>query len=254
MSHRSFGLTQSRHFQSLITSFITRKDTLFLEDEIDSSGQKLRMEPTHPSHSFSDLSSKPHLNSVPSFTRSSVGLRNFSSDDEESDSSKNYGTFVGSSPSGKEDEGVHLPVCNNMYYIRLQFVDEHLSDEKDPDAQVIRREDHVMTPSNHDVRKTLRALGETRKKAKDLVVGSTQFLVNTTGKLGTSIISLVNGENRESGSSASSSSLGSQVNSSSALLGKPKRKFEPRHIPIVQEEEDPNVVIPEIRRNMDESD
>ena len=105
-----------------------------------------------------------------------------------------------------------------------------MSDTSDPDAHVIRKEEYSTVNSNAEVKKTLRALGETRKKAKDLVVGSTHFLVNTTEKIGISLISFVNGETREV------SLAGTPLSSSSAISGKTKRKFEPRHIPIVSEE------------------
>lgn len=245
----------------LILSFITHKDTLFVEEEIDSSGQRMKTESPHPSpHGpLSEKSlSKLRQNSASSLNRSGIGFHSFSSDEEESDSSRNYGTFT-SSPSEKESESAihsHVPIHSNSLYIRLLFADDFLTDERDPDFAVIRKDDHTGNSSNSEMKKTLRALGETRKKAKDIVVGSTHFLVNTTGRIGTSFISLVNGDSRETGSpSASTSSLSSSgPTSSSALLGKQRRRYEPRHIPIVQEEEDPSVIIPEIRRNMDESD
>lgn len=231
----------------LDSSFITRKDTLFLEDEIDSSGQKTK---TRHNRSFttqsaqSDASPRHRFNTGNSSNRILSGMRNFSSDDE-SDSSKNYGTFAGFSP-GDESPYPKSGVANDCFYIRLQFADDFLTDTSDPDAQVIRREEYPTVISNTEVKKTLRALGETRKKAKDLVVGSTQFLVNTTEKIGSSLISLVNGEIREN------PSAGTPVSSSSVLSGKAKRKFEPRHIPLLTE--DTEVEVPEIRKNIDESD
>ena len=254
--------TKLLFFLLLIFSFITRKDTLFIEEEIDSSGQqRVKVESIHssPHGPLSENSlSKLRQNSTSSLNRSGIGFHNFSSDDEESDSSRNYGTFT-SSPSEKDIDPVihtHVPIHSNSLYIRLLFADDFLTDERDPDSAVIRKDDYSGNSGNTEMKKTLRALGETRKKAKDIVVGSTHFLVNTTGKLGNSFISLVNGDTRETGSpSASNSSLSSSgPTSSSALLGKQKRRYEPRHIPIVQEEEDPSVIIPEIRRNMDESD
>ena len=112
--------------------------------------------------------------------------------------------------------------------------------------------------NNTEVKNALRAIGETRKKAKNFVVEGTQFIMSTTERIGNSFISLVNGENRDnfsnspSNSSSTTASASASASSSSLHSGKTKRKYEPRHIPII-EEDDP-VICPEIRRNMDETD
>ena len=137
---------------------------------------------------------------------------------------------------------------------------------KDVDFDNVHRELRLSNAGNNntEVKNALRAIGETRKKAKNLVVEGTQFIMNTTERIGNSFISLVNGENRDNFSNSPSNSSSTTVSasgsasasasasSSSLHSGKTKRKYEPRHIPII-EEEDP-VILPEIRKNMDETD
>ena len=251
-------------FLYLFISFITRKDTLFIDDEIDSSGQKARSDNSrsYTLHSIQSEKSSVKLrqNSTNSMSHSMLTLRNFSSDDEESDSSRNYGTFTASAtpstPIQKEEEtpSYHLP--SNLFYIRLQFADKELSDDPDPASQIIHREEFCPPASQKNlvVKKTLRVVGDTRKKAEDLVKGSTNFIVNTSGKIGNSIVSLVNGDTRENITppQSVSSISSSQVNSLNTMLSK-KHRHASRHNHIPDTDGDV-VIIPEIRKNMDESD
>ena len=250
-------------FLSLFISFITRKDTLFIDDEIDSSGQKARSDNSrsYTLHSLQSEKSSVKLrqNSTNSMSHSMLTLRNFSSDDEESDSSRNYGTFTASAtpstPIQKEEETpYHLP--SNLFYIRLQFADKELSDDPDPASQIIHREEFCPPASQKNlvVKKTLRVVGDTRKKAEGFVKEGTNFIVNTSGKIGNSIVSLVNGDTRENitPSQSVSSISSSQVNSSTTLLSK-KHRHASRHNNIPDTDGDV-VIISEIRKNMDESD
>ena len=104
------------------------------------------------------------------------------------------------------------------------------------------------------MKKTLRVVGDTRKKAEGFVKEGTNFIVNTSGKIGNSIVSLVNGDTRENitPSQSVSSISSSQVNSSTTLLSK-KHRHASRHNHIPDTDGDV-VIIPEIRKNMDESD
>ena len=252
-------------FLSLFISFITRKDTLFIDDEIDSSGQKARSDNSrsYTIHSLQSEKSSVKLrqNSTTSLNRSMLTLRNFSSDDEESDSSRNYGTFTANvTPSTsvpkEEEETPSSNLPSDLFYIRLQFADNFLSDESDPDSQIIHREEFCSpaSQSNLVAKKTLRVIGETRKIAKGFVKEGTQFISTTTGKIGNSLASIVNGDTRESvtPSQSVSSISSSQVNSSTTLLTK-KHRHGSRHNHIPDTDGDV-VIVPEIRRNMDESD
>ena len=132
-----------------------------------------------------------------------------------------------------------LNSSTDRFYLRLTFRDRHLSSSADPDARVIHTEEYARLHGVPRRLMRLRAFGETRKKAKDLVVSGTQFLMNTTEKIGSSFMSLVNtdatlndGLSPKQASlpnSPSSGAPGNMSDSSNTLLSKLRVK----HIPIV---------------------
>ena len=154
---------------------------MLLEAEMDSSGTA----PIRPHSSLSQAS----LIDTPA---GSTGLR-----EEEEERSRGYGTFTTSSHSlsgvSVQSAASQPSVSPGEFYLRLRFGDKELCRHRDPGfAAVHTRQYATQAPS--ELRRGIVSLGMRLKKTKDRVVGGTAFLVNQTGRVGSSLMTYMNGE------------------------------------------------------------
>ena len=152
---------------------------MLLEAEMDSSGTT----PARPHSSLSQTSLDP--------------AGNTSVREEEEERSRGYGTFATSSHSlggiSVQSAGSQSTVSPGEFYLRLRFGDRALCRHRDPAFAVVHgREFGTQTPS--ELRRGIVSLGMRLKKTKDRVVGGTAFLVNQTGRVGSSLMTYMNGE------------------------------------------------------------
>lgn len=263
----SSGLTPSGSFVvDLNYSFITRTDTLFLEEELDSSGTRPHPIIT-PSVTPSETSLLSHNGSFSSPSRSHP--MQDSSEDETPRSHRGYGTFsspreaaksVGvlplSSPSPPSQ--AHLPV-EDPFYLRIRLGDSHLCHHRDPASSVVHTNQYMAERSS-DFKKSLMSLGVKLKKTREFVVGGTQFLMNQTGRVGSSLMTYMNGEMSDGdegqdrrgseGNSSVKSVRGSEGSVRGSMKTK-KRDLSVRSIPVIEEfsDDDKKFVV---LKNMDE--
>ena len=248
------------------SSFITRTDTLFLEEELDCSGT--RSHPTvTPSITPSDTSLLSHNGSFsgPSVSHALQDL----SEDETLKGHRGYGTFsspretaksVGMLPfsSPSPPSQAHLPV-EDPFYLRVRFGDSHLCHHRDPASGIVHTTQYMAERSS-DFKKSLVSLGVKLKKTREFVVGGTQFLMNQTGRVGSSLMTYMNGEMSDGeeandrrgsdGNSSVRSVRGSEGSVRGAMKTK-KRDVSVRSIPVVEgysDDEKTFVVL----KNMDE--
>lgn len=175
------GLTHSGDPKGFSRRFVTRRDTLLLEAEMDSSGTA----PTRPHSSLSQAS----LIDTPA---GSTGLR-----EEEEDRSRGYGTFATSSHSlggmSVQSAASQSTVSPGEFYLRLRFGDKELCRHRDAAFAVVHTRQYA-TQAPSELRRGIVSLGMRLKKTKDRVVGGTAFLVNQTGRVGSSLMTYMNGE------------------------------------------------------------
>ena len=263
----SFGLTRSGSFVvDLNYSFITRTDTLFLEEELDSSGT--RPHPTiTPSVTPSETSLLSHNGSFSGPSKSHPVQD--SSEDETPRSHRGYGTF--SSPREAAKSAGVLPLSSpsppsqarlpveDPFYLRIRFGDSHLCHHRDPASSVVHTNQYMAERSS-DFKKSLMSLGVKLKKTKEFVVGGTQFLMNQTGRVGNSLMTYMNGEMSDGeeghdrrgseGNSSVKSFRGSEGSVRGSMKAK-KRDLSVRSIPVIEgygDDEKKFVVL----KNMDE--
>lgn len=153
---------------------------MLLEAEMDSSGTT----PTRPHSSLSQ-------------TSLDLPAANTSVREEEEERSRGYGTFTTSSHSlggiSVQSAGSQSTVSPGEFYLRLRFGDRALCRHRDSAFAVVHgREFGTQTPS--ELRRGIVSLGMRLKKTKDRVVGGTAFLVNQTGRVGSSLMTYMNGE------------------------------------------------------------
>ncbi len=142
------------------------------------------------------------------------------------------------------------PHPEDCFYLRCTFADAELSEEADPESHIIHNDEYHLRHAAKETNKAMKAFGETRKRAVDFVVGSTQFLINKTEQISSSLKSPLNRDDEDASLTATQKSK-----SATSLTGtqRPRLRIETPPIPVLEESssEDPEIVY-EVRRNVDE--
>ena len=196
-------------------------------------------------------------------------LQEYSDEDETPRSHRGYGTFSSpresarssgilplSSPSPPSQ--VRLP-AEDPFYLRIRFGDSNLCHHRDPASSVVHTNQYMAERSS-EFKKSLVSLGVKLKKTKEFVVGGTQFLMNQTGRVGSSLMTYMNGEMSDGeegqdrrgseGNSSVKSFRGSEGSVRGTVKTK-KRDVSVRSIPVIEgfSDDDKKVVV---LKNMDE--